>query len=134
MKKLISSENKILMGIVSLLIILVFSTSCTKTNDSMSSMGNTSGSSTGSKGGPGTNEVWIQGMAFTPSTITVSAGTQITWTNKDGVTHTVTSNKGLFDSGSIGSNGTYSFTFQTAGTYSYFCSTHPSMTAKVVVN
>jgi plastocyanin len=73
-------------------------------------------------------------MAFNPSTITVAAGTTITWTNKDAIAHTVTSDNKLFDSGSIGSNGTYSFTFATAGTFSYHCTVHPTMTASVTVN
>jgi plastocyanin len=95
------------------------------------------GSGTGNKGGaggPGTNEVWIQGMAFNPSTITVTIGTTITWTNKDTMGHTATStNTAEFDTGLIGSNETASHTFNTAGTFSYDCSIHPSMTATVVV-
>ncbi|OFX38777.1 MAG: hypothetical protein A2X05_04810 [Bacteroidetes bacterium GWE2_41_25] len=83
---------------------------------------------------PGANEVWIQGTSFTPETITVIAGTTITWTNKDGIIHTVTSSTELFDSGNIASNGTYSFKFNTAGSFPYFCKVHPTMTAKVVVN
>lgn len=96
--------------------------------DNMYGMGGT-----GSKGSPGTNEVWIQGMAFTPSTITVTAGTTITWTNNDGVAHTVTSNTGLFESGSISNNGTYSHLFTTVGTFPYHCAIHTSMKASVVV-
>ena len=83
---------------------------------------------------PGPNEVFIQDMAFNPSTITVSAGTTITWTNKDAIAHTVTSNTGLFDSGSINSNGTYSHLFSSTGTFPYHCSIHPNMTASVIIN
>lgn len=83
---------------------------------------------------PGPNEVFIEGNTFRPSTITVTAGTTITWTNKDGVIHTVTSTTGLFDSGSISSNGIYSHTFTTAGTFPYYCTVHPFMTATVIVN
>lgn len=83
---------------------------------------------------PGANEVFIQGMAFSPSTITVTAGTTVTWTNKDGVAHTVTSTTSLFDSGSISAGGTYSHTFSTAGTFPYLCTVHPTMTATVKVN
>lgn len=131
MKKLISSKSKFFTGIAILFAILSISNSCTKNSmANMYGMGN----GTGSKGGPGANEVFIQGMAFSPSSITVKAGTTITWTNQDAVTHTVTSNTGLFDSGSIGSGGTFSYMFDTAGTYSYHCAIHPSMTAKVIVN
>jgi plastocyanin len=73
-------------------------------------------------------------MAFNPVTITVAAGTTITWTNNDGVAHTVTSDTALFDSGSIPSGGTYSHTFSTAGTFAYHCKFHAGMTATVVVN
>jgi plastocyanin len=82
---------------------------------------------------PGTNEVFIQSYAFTPSTITVAVNTTITWTNKDGVAHTVTSTTGLFDSGSMSTDGTYSHTFTTAGTFPYKCTFHTYMTATVIV-
>ena len=80
----------------------------------------------------GANEVLMQSSMFNPSSITVSAGTKITWTNKDGYDHTVTSGTpaqttGLFDSGNISAGGTFSFTFNTKGTYQYFCRIHSSM-------
>ena len=132
MKKSIGSKNRILTGIAILLTIFVITGSCTKTMDNMYGMSNSP--ATGSSTGPGANEVWIQSMAFNPGTITVVAGTTITWTNKDGVAHTVTSNTGLFDSGTISINGTYSHLFASAGTFPYYCTIHPSMTATVVVN
>lgn len=85
-------------------------------------------------GTQGANEVSIQGMAFSPATLTVTAGTTVKWTNMDGVAHTVTSDTQLFDSGNLGSNGTFSYKFMTAGTYNYHCAYHSSMTAKVIVN
>jgi plastocyanin len=129
MKKSIGSKTKFSIGITILFAILTISNSCSKSS-SMYGMGNNNGSS----GSPGANEVWIEGMAFTPSVITVAAGTTITWTNKASIAHTVTSDKGLFDSGDISSNGTFTFKFTTAGSYPYHCAVHPSMTAKVVVN
>jgi plastocyanin len=105
--------------------------------DNIDTMGNNTANDTGAKGvssGPGTNEVWIQDMAFNPATIiSVAAGTTIKWTNKDAADHTVTSDSGLFDSGKIRKDGTYSYMFQTAGTYLYICAFHTSMTAKIVV-
>jgi plastocyanin len=133
MKKLNGSQSRLFTGMVFLFAILSISNSCTKQMDNMTSMV----SSTGAKGGsivPGTNEVWIQNMAYNPSVITITAGTTITWTNKDGVNHTVTSNTGAFDSGTISSNGTYSFTFTTAGKFQYYCIMHPAMVGSVVVN
>jgi plastocyanin len=128
MKSIISSGSRMLLWIPVLFAVITISNSCTK---SMDDTGDNGGN--GGKGGPGTNEVWIQGMAFNPSTITVKSGTTITWTNKDGVAHTVTSDNNLFNSGSIGNGGTYSYTFSTVGTFQYHCSLHPEMTAKVIV-
>lgn len=83
---------------------------------------------------PGPGEVYIKDLAFNPSTIFVSANTTVTWTNKDGVSHTVTSNSGVFDSGTILQGKTYSFQFTNPGSYPYHCTIHPSMTGTVVVN
>jgi len=131
MKELISSKNIISAGIALLLAVLSISNSCTK--DDMSDMKGNGGGNGGPKV-PGTNEVFIQDMTFTPGTITVAANTTIKWTNKDIVTHTVTSDSGLFDSGSIAAGGTWSYTFASGGTYPYHCTPHPVMTATVVVN
>ena len=131
MKILIGSKGRILTGIAILFAIFYMSSSCTK--DSMADMNGTGGDPGGPKG-PGTNEVFIQDMAFNPATITVAAGTAIKWTNKDVVSHTVTSDAGLFDSGLIATGGTFNYTFTTAGTFPYHCTPHPSMTATVVAN
>jgi plastocyanin len=120
MKTSIGSKIRILVGSAILLLILIISIDCSK--------------STSNSGTPGTDEVLIQNMAFDPVTITVSANTTITWTNKDGVPHTVTSNNGLFDSGPISTNGTFSHLFATSGSFPYHCTVHPSMTATVIVN
>jgi plastocyanin len=126
MKTFISSKGLLIVGI--LLTVFTLSDSCSKSSN------NTNGSGgNGGNGEPGANEVWIQNMAYTPATISVSAGTTITWTNKDGVAHTVTSDTGLFDSGNISTNGTYSHTFDTAGTYTYHCTIHIFMKGTVSV-
>jgi plastocyanin len=77
--------------------------------------------------------VTLQSFAFSPDAITVPIGTTVTWTNKDSVTHTVTSDSGAFDSRRLDQGQTFQFTFNTAGTFAYHCNIHPSMTAKVVV-
>jgi len=142
MKKSVGSKISLLTGTGFLFAILSISYSCTKPMDNSYGMGTSAGSGTGAKGGSsGTapNEVIIQGMAFSPSVITVIAGTRITWTNNDSFEHTVTSDTGLFDSGTIsgsgayGAGGSYSYTFITAGTFPYHCTTHPMMTATVIV-
>jgi plastocyanin len=132
MKKIVGFKSRMLTGVALLFAVLSILNSCTK-----SSLYNTpSVNNTGSKGGstPGANEVWIQNMAFNPSTITVAANTTITWTNKDAIGHTVTSDAALFDSGTIGTNGVYSHTFATAGTFTYHCAIHPVMKATVIIN
>ena len=80
--------------------------------------------------------VAVQNFAFSPQTLTVKAGTNVTWTNSDSAPHTVTSTDGpstsasptgLFDSGQLASGATFSFTFTRAGTYYYECTIHASM-------
>jgi plastocyanin len=87
----------------------------------------------GNNSGGNGNTVKIQGFAFSPATITVKTGTTITWTNYDDMAHTVTSDDGLFDSGSISKNATFSQKFDSTGTFAYHCTPHPQMTASVVV-
>lgn len=82
---------------------------------------------------PATYRVAIQGFAFNPATLTVKAGDTVIWTNKDAMAHTVTGDNGGPASSSIGPNGTYSFTFRSAGTFNYHCAIHPSMHGTVVV-
>jgi plastocyanin len=71
--------------------------------------------------------------AYTPGELTVAAGTTVTWTNTDSISHTSTSNVSGFDSGTLAPNGRFSFTFQAAGTFPYHCSIHPGMVGTVVV-
>jgi plastocyanin len=132
MKKFVVIRS-IVWGAIFLSAILLISGSCKKSSD-MNMTGTTGGTGGNGSGGPGPNAVFIQDMAFSPSTITITANTTITWTNKDAIAHTVTSDTGVFDSGTVPANGTYSFTFLVAGKYTYHCAIHPSMTANVVVN
>lgn len=82
---------------------------------------------------PQPTSVTISNFAFSPKQISVKVGTKVTWTNKDSVAHTVTSNDGFFESGTLSTGGTYSYVFPVPGTYSYYCRPHPYMTATVVV-
>ncbi len=81
----------------------------------------------------GGNAVTISGFAFSPATLNVAVGTKVTWTNKDSTTHTVSSDTNAFESGSLASGASYSYTFNTAGTYAYHCSIHTYMKGTVVV-
>lgn len=81
----------------------------------------------------GVAEVTIDNFSFTPSTVTVKVGTPITWKNRDDIPHTVVSTDGLFKSKALDTDDQFSFTPTKPGTYNYFCSIHPKMTAKIVV-
>jgi plastocyanin len=78
-------------------------------------------------------EVKIDNFSFGPQTLTVPAGTTVTWTNRDDIPHTVVSTDGIFKSKVRDTDEKFSFTFANPGTYTYFCSIHPKMTGKVVV-
>jgi plastocyanin len=116
------------------IIALFILVSCSKSSNMYPN--NPSPSTNPAKGG---SAVSISGMTFSPATLTVAVGTTVIWTNNDSVAHTVTSDNGLFDSGSIssaggyGGGGAYSYTFSTAGTFGYHCTVHPTMTAKIIV-
>ena len=82
------------------------------------------------KGSPGSNEIWLEYKLFQPSHLTVSPGTTVTFTNKDNANHSVTNLNGLFDSGKISSGSSWEHTFDKAGTYSFYCNYHSSVTAE----
>jgi plastocyanin len=93
--------------------------------------------------------ITIRDFSFSPSTLTVKAGTTVEWLNDGPSSHTTTSDAALWDSGSLnppsgsgaysgGSGGTFSYTFMTPGTYTYHCSLHlptlyPTFVGSVVV-
>jgi len=81
----------------------------------------------------GAAEVKIDNFTFTPETITISAGTQVTWTNRDDIPHNVVSEDKSIKSKALDTDEKFSFIFTKPGTYSYFCSIHPKMKGKVVV-
>ena len=102
--------------------------------------GSPSEPSSGGGGGP-TATVAIDGDAyrpggsanFAPSSITVQAGTLVTWSNNDQTAHTATENNGAFNSGSIGGGGTFSRQFNTVGAFEYHCTLHANMSGTVTV-
>ncbi len=75
----------------------------------------------------------IDNFSFSPATVTVPAGTTVRWTNHDDIPHTVVSEDKVFKSQVLDSDGDFTYTFTKPGTYSYFCSIHPKMVGKVVV-
>jgi plastocyanin len=100
---------------------------------------------------PATTTVELRSFAFQPGRLEVEAGTTVEWTNDDDILHTVTSGTpaeqgvpgvtadtppmpdGRFELALDGADASGRFTFETPGTYSYFCAIHTAMTAEVVV-
>jgi plastocyanin len=77
--------------------------------------------------------VSIANFAFDPPSLDISAGTTVTWTNNDSTAHTATGDGGTFQSGNIDPGQSFSFTFDTAGTFAYHCEIHPNMVATINV-
>ena len=78
-------------------------------------------------------QVKIANFTFDPPTLTVKAGTTVTWINADDIPHLVSEKDGKFRSSALDTNDKFSQTFSTAGTVEYFCAIHPHMTGKIVV-
>jgi plastocyanin len=78
-------------------------------------------------------EVRVDNFTFAPETLTVPVNSTVTWVNKDDIPHVIASNDGLFKSKALDTDQKYSYTFSKAGTYQYYCSIHPKMIGKVVV-
>ncbi len=98
-----------------------------------SMMGGQYGSATQGTPAVGVTQVQIVNFAYTPANIQVKAGTTVTWTNQDTAPHSVTFKNGMKDSGILQQGQTFSYTFTTPGTYQYYCTVHPYMTATVTV-
>jgi len=76
----------------------------------------------------------IHNFTFTPQTLTVKAGTTVTWINKDDIPHGIASSNNAFKkSGALDTDDSYSFAFTTPGTYQYLCYLHPHMVGSIVV-
>jgi plastocyanin len=84
---------------------------------------------------PATMEVKIDNFSFGPVALTVPVGTTVTWTNRDDIPHNTvsTDDPKTFKSKVLDTDEKFSFTFSKPGTYPYFCSIHPKMTGKIIV-
>jgi plastocyanin len=78
-------------------------------------------------------QVKIINFSYDPVNLSVASGTTVQWTNEDSVPHTVTSDDGVWDSGAIAPGGTFTYTFEQAGTFAYHCTIHPNMKATIEV-
>jgi plastocyanin len=114
-------RTRITLGIAALAIMLIMTAGRSK------SYGTTPGEEKPS------TEVKIDNFVFSPNTLTVPAGTTIRWTNHDDIPHNVVAEDKSFKSKVLDTDEAFSYTFAKPGTYTYFCSIHPKMTGKVVV-
>ena len=114
-------------GVLALAVALVAGCS-SKSTSTTPTTPKTTPSTTPSSGG---TNVTIVDFSFSPSTVTVAVGTKVTWTNSGSTAHTITGSD--WDSGQVQPGSTFTHTFNTAGTFDYHCSIHPTMTGKVIV-
>jgi plastocyanin len=78
-------------------------------------------------------QIEVKNFMFAPTQLTVKAGSTVTWTNKDEEPHTVVSDTGMFKSGGMDTNESFSYKFDKPGTYRFACSIHPRMVGTIVV-
>ncbi len=78
-------------------------------------------------------KILVKDFTFNPSPLVVKAGSTVTWTNADDEPHNVVSDTGMFKSGGMDTNESFSFKFDKPGTYHFTCSIHPRMVGTVVV-
>jgi plastocyanin len=79
------------------------------------------------------NRITVKEFMFTPNSLSIKAGTTVTWANMDDEPHTVVSDTGLFRSGAMDTNESFAFKFDKPGTYHFTCSIHPRMVGTIVV-
>ena len=82
---------------------------------------------------PDPTRIVVKDFMFAPNSLTVKAGSTVTWANMDDEPHTVVSDTGTFRSGAMDTNESFSFKFDKPGTYHFTCSIHPRMVGTVVV-
>jgi len=87
----------------------------------------------GGGGTPPDNTIYMKGSVFSIPSLTLSPGAKITWVNDDNMIHTVTANDASFNSGDMNPGSSFSYTFNTVGTYNYHCMHHAGMTAVVII-
>jgi len=77
--------------------------------------------------------VTIEGSSFSPEVVTIKAGGEVVWKNKDAATHTVTADDGSFDSGALSQGDEFRQKFPSAGAITYSCDNHAWMKGKIEV-
>ena len=82
---------------------------------------------------PDSAQIPIKEFMFLPGSATIKAGSNVTWSNKDDEPHNLVSDTGLFRSGAVDTDETFTFKFDKPGTYHYHCSLHTRMVGTIVV-
>jgi plastocyanin len=119
-------------AIVAIALVLVGCSSAGTTTTTVPSGTPTTGG--GAAGGGGaTVEVKMEGMAFSPQTVTIKAGDTVNWTNKDQPPHNATAVDKSWQTSTLATGESGGVTFATAGTFPYICTIHPTMTGTVIV-
>jgi plastocyanin len=112
-------KKRFLIPVVLLVGLVLTITACSKNND------DTNNSST-------PTNIYMKGAVYSIPDITVLPGTEITWTNDDNMTHTVTADGGVFNSGDISAGGKFTYKFDALGIYTYHCTYHAGTMTGVV--
>lgn len=113
---------------VTLMLLSLIYASCAPAPETTSTAGQTSATTAAGESGAA---VSIEGFSFNPQSVQIKAGSTVTWTNNDAVKHDVKSD--LFASPLMAKGETFSFKYETAGTYEYICGVHPSMKGTIIV-
>jgi plastocyanin len=90
-------------------------------------------SSASSAAPPDPTQIVIKDFMFRPNSVTIKAGTTVTWANMDDEPHSVVSDTRLFRSGAVDTNEAFSFKFDKPGTYHFTCAIHPRMVGTIIV-
>jgi plastocyanin len=75
----------------------------------------------------------IKDFMFAPTDLSIPVGTKVTWVNDDQVPHTVMETHKAFHSAALDTDDSFTYQFDNAGTFEYFCALHPQMVARIVV-
>lgn len=128
-------ELFVIVGIVAFLVSFNVSNNLASDNNNNVPSEETSGNSGLSEDALISNHaVVIKGFAFSPSELRIKIGEKVEWTNMDSSSHTVTSDSGNeLNSGTLSKGESYTHTFNALGTYEYYCTIHPNMKAKIIV-
>jgi plastocyanin len=144
-KAQLATPARVMTALTAVVAGLVLVTACSSSSKSAGGSTPASGATTSSAGGTTSSAggastasgkavtIDVKNFSFNPQKVVVSTGTAVTWKFEDSAQHTVKADNGAFSSTPLSNNQTYSFTFNTAGTYSYICSIHQYMTGSVVV-